>query len=80
MGRRELIVLFAGAATVWSLVAAAQHTAKVPRTGVLNPGPSDSPTIGAFYEGLHELGYIEGQNIVIERCRRPTAFGKLWSQ
>jgi ABC-type uncharacterized transport system substrate-binding protein len=66
MRRREFITLIGGATVAWPLVAA-RRTGKVPRIGVLNPGPSDSPTIGAFYEGLHELGYLEGQNIVIER-------------
>jgi ABC-type uncharacterized transport system substrate-binding protein len=65
MRRREVIALL-GSAVLWPLAAAAQH-GKFPHIGVLNPGPADSPTVGAFYEGLHELGYIEGQNIVIER-------------
>jgi putative ABC transport system substrate-binding protein len=47
--------------------AAAQQQATVPRIGYLvsrsGPGPHDQ----AFQQGLRELGYIEGQNIVIER-------------
>ena len=48
-------------------VAQAQQPAKLPRIGYLvsrsAPGPNDQ----AFQEALHELGYVEGQNIVIER-------------
>src|SRR5262245_20422319 len=48
--------------------AEAQQPKKVPRIGYLAPGSpsSDSPRIDPFRQGLRELGYIEGQNIVIE--------------
>src|SRR6266481_1063979 len=46
----------------------AQQPKKVPRIGVISPAfPSAAaPFIEAFREGLHDLGYIEGKNIVIE--------------
>jgi len=46
----------------------AQQLTKVPRIGYLSPtSPSVSPTrIEAFRQGLRELGYVEGKNIVIE--------------
>jgi ABC-type uncharacterized transport system substrate-binding protein len=44
--------------------AEAQQTAKVPRVGIILPG-SERP-LEAFRRGLAELGYVEGQNIVIE--------------
>lgn len=48
-------------------LAAAQQPTTVPRVGYLvsrsGPGPHDQ----AFQQGLRELGYVEGQNIVIER-------------
>src|SRR5262249_83996 len=51
----------------FSFSAEAQQPKKVPRVGYLvsrsGPGPNDQ----AFQEGLRELGYIEGQNILIER-------------
>ena len=52
----------------WSHPAEAQQPKKVPRIGFLAPGSpsSDSPRVDPFRQGLQELGYIEGQNIVIE--------------
>ena len=47
----------------------AQPTAKkIPRIGYLgtNIGPASLPPIEAFREALRQLGYIEGQNIVVE--------------
>jgi putative ABC transport system substrate-binding protein len=48
--------------------AQAQHPAKIPRLGILTGGSasSDSTRIQAFLQGLRELGWVEGQNIVIE--------------
>ena len=73
MKRREFITLIGGAAAGWPLTARAQQpiaqVGKMPRLGMLMPGSSaHSGTIVApFYRGLRDLGYIEGQNIVIER-------------
>jgi putative ABC transport system substrate-binding protein len=50
-----------------SFPAEAQQTKKVPRIGVLFAGsPSASANREALRDGLRQLGYIEGQNIVIE--------------
>ena len=39
----------------------------MPRIGILTPVDDDrTPIFEAFKEGLHELGYIEGRNIVLE--------------
>ena len=70
MRRREFICLTGGAAAAWPLVARAQQATKIPRIGVLLPGPSEGPnlnrvTLNAFVAGLRELGYAEGQNITI---------------
>jgi putative ABC transport system substrate-binding protein len=48
--------------------AEAQEPAKVPRIGYLTGATPDgqSPRIEAFRQGLRELGYVEGKNIVIE--------------
>ncbi len=47
------------------LPAEAQQAGKVYRIGYLSPRLS-SVRRKAFREGLHELGYIEGQNVAIE--------------
>ena len=40
---------------------------KSPRIGVLSPGsPGPSPLLDAFRQGLRELAYVEGQNVVLE--------------
>jgi ABC-type uncharacterized transport system substrate-binding protein len=46
--------------------AAAQQPKKVPRIGFLATTDRDAPNIEPFRQGLRELGYIEGQNILVE--------------
>src|SRR5262249_6929056 len=70
--RREFISLLGGAAALWPLTARAQQATKMPRIGILSPGRSElhDPTLNmlnAFLQGLHELGYTEGQNLAVER-------------
>ena len=71
MKRREFITLFSGAAA-WPLAARAQQGAKIPRVGIVAPGRSDGSdtsraTLDSLLTGLRQLGYVEGQNITIER-------------
>jgi putative ABC transport system substrate-binding protein len=51
-----------------AVIAEAQQPTKVPRIGFLANGSpsSDAARIEAFRQGLRELGYVEGQNIVVE--------------
>jgi putative tryptophan/tyrosine transport system substrate-binding protein len=44
----------------------AQQTAKVRKIGFLNQTGAFTANVEAFRQGMRELGYIEGQNIVIE--------------
>jgi putative tryptophan/tyrosine transport system substrate-binding protein len=44
----------------------AQQAKKIPRIGVLRPGLAAAPNYEAFRQGLRELGYVEGQNVVLE--------------
>jgi ABC-type uncharacterized transport system substrate-binding protein len=67
MHRREFITLLGGAAAAWPLAANAQQKGKLSLIGVLNPGSTDTPGTIGFYEGMRELGYTEGSNILIER-------------
>ena len=66
--RREFMGLAGGAAVAlnWPLGATAQEAGKLKRIGFLRVGPPPSAWIEALRQGLHELGYIEGQNIAIE--------------
>jgi putative ABC transport system substrate-binding protein len=49
--------------------ASAQQPTKVPRIGYLAPSIAtfDRPRFEAFRQGLRDLGYVEGENILIER-------------
>jgi putative ABC transport system substrate-binding protein len=66
MKRRDFITLMAGAALAGALAARAQPS-KPPRLGVLVLGnPDPGPFMRSFQEGLRDLGYHVGQNIVME--------------
>ena len=58
-----LILTIAFPALAGSLAAAQQSTKGIPRIGILSLGTA--PSIHAFRQGLHELGWVEGQNIAI---------------
>jgi putative tryptophan/tyrosine transport system substrate-binding protein len=60
--RREFITLLAGAALAWPLAAHAQQPARMPRIGVLVPSNRQE----AIRQGLRDLGYVEGRNMLIE--------------
>jgi ABC-type uncharacterized transport system substrate-binding protein len=71
MRRREFITLL-GIIAGCPFAARAQQAIKIPRIGVLSPGRSEGQdvirsTLDALVEGLRHLGYVEGQNITIER-------------
>ena len=71
MRRRELLVAL-GAGLAWPMAAASQQTArptpKTYRIGILEPTSQSMNRVNfeAFRDGLRDLGYIEGQNIVID--------------
>jgi putative ABC transport system substrate-binding protein len=65
MRRREFITIVGGVAAAWPLAARAQQTLKAARIGYLafrSLSADDS-----FFQGLRNFGWIEGQNILIER-------------
>src|SRR5215813_14621336 len=66
---KEIVcVVFGALLLALGSLAEAQQAKKVPRIGSLATGSiSTSPSRRkAFREGLRELGYVEGKNIVIE--------------
>jgi putative ABC transport system substrate-binding protein len=70
VNRREFITLLGGAVTAWPIAARAQQTGKVRRIGVLMNIAADDPQaparVGAFAQGLAELGWTIGRNVQIE--------------
>jgi putative ABC transport system substrate-binding protein len=68
MDRRTFIGSLAGGFLAAPLAAQAQQAGKVPRIGFLRvTSPSDRPPLlDAFRQGLRALGWVEGQNIVID--------------
>jgi putative ABC transport system substrate-binding protein len=68
MDRRRFLLASLAGALVAPIGAEAQDTRKVPRVGIVG---ATSPAVGrtsmdAFRLGLRELGYIEGQSILVE--------------
>jgi putative ABC transport system substrate-binding protein len=65
MRRREFITLLGGA-PVWPLAVRAQP--KIPRVGFMGNSTAalEANLVGAFRDGLHERGYEESRNVVIE--------------
>jgi putative tryptophan/tyrosine transport system substrate-binding protein len=66
---RRAFVTGLGAVLAAPFAAEAEQAANVARIGVLHPGaPATSSHFAtAFSQGLREHGYLEGQNIVVER-------------
>src|SRR5258705_2503620 len=74
MRRREFITLLGGAATTWPLAARAQQSSRMKRIAIVAPATKigDMSVNGSryyrmFFEELSRLGYVEGQNLVVER-------------
>ncbi len=73
MRRRDFIAAL-GIAATWPLAARAQQPAKMKRIAYVNSAgnvsrisASGDPIYRAFFEELNRLGYVEGQNLGVER-------------
>ena len=68
MRGQSLWVAVGATLLVLSVSACAQQPKKVARVGYMAAvsASADAPRLEAFRQGLRDLGYIEGQNIVID--------------
>jgi ABC-type uncharacterized transport system substrate-binding protein len=65
MRRRDFIKGVAASAAAWPAAASAQKPAEVlPRIGAIHALQSENSE--AFVQGLHEAGYVDGQNVLLE--------------
>jgi putative tryptophan/tyrosine transport system substrate-binding protein len=64
MSNKIILTMLATAMLAFVNLSQAQQTKKVPRIGYLSGGESSLPQ--AFVQGLRDLGYNEGKNIVFE--------------
>lgn len=68
MNKRRKLLLALGASTLASpLSSLAQPATKIWRVGILGNMSASDPLPEAFMQGLRELGYVEGKNVIIER-------------
>ena len=75
MRRREFIGNLIGTVVAWPLAASAQQPAKVYRLAIVHPSlpvtvmneTSSLPVFKALFGELRRLGYVEGQNLIVQR-------------
>jgi len=96
MERREFITFLGGAAAAWPLTVRAQPAPRRPVVGFVHAvipwtemagADPVSPLARAFVHGLHDLGWVEGQTVAIERRsaegqpqRAPAIFAELMTR
>jgi putative ABC transport system substrate-binding protein len=68
MRRRDFIAAVSGAVVAWPLAVRAQQPKKIPRLCFLTFDSviSQSTRFDGFFEGLRDLGYVDGQTITID--------------
>jgi len=68
MRRRSVVIAGLAALLLAPERSTAQQTqSKIPRVGILSVADSErEPKFDAFREGLRDLGYVEGRNIILE--------------
>jgi putative ABC transport system substrate-binding protein len=66
MRRREFIALIGGSVTAWPLAARAQEFKRTYRIGVITRSPRMAVNYVAFFDELQRLGFVEGQNLIVD--------------
>ena len=66
MKKTPIGLVFGALLFALSVSADAQQPAKIPRIGFLTIGARYTQAAKAFLDGLRDLGYVEGKNIIIE--------------
>jgi len=61
-----LSILFVVVLLAVAVIAEAQQPGKIPRIGMFSPEPEAGVCPDGFRQGMRQLGYVDGQNIVIE--------------
>lgn len=74
--RRCVILALGAGMVVWPLMGRAQRPEKIHRVGALWTGSATSTTVRAFKQGLRDLGYVEGRNIVFEERSAAVEFDR----
>jgi putative ABC transport system substrate-binding protein len=74
MERRLFIAAVTGGLLATPFAAEAQKSEKMPRVGILGIGPPPSPpelaksvATNRFWLSMRDLGWVDGQNMVVER-------------
>jgi hypothetical protein len=64
---RRVLVWFLLSPLAGPVAAQPSASTKFPRVGILTPADNDrTPVFAAFREGLRDLGYVDGQNIILD--------------
>ena len=79
MSREPLWILLCTLLFALGASAEAQPAKKIPRIGYLAAvsASADAPRLEAFRQGLRELGYVEGQNIIVDYRHEAREFDRL---
>jgi putative tryptophan/tyrosine transport system substrate-binding protein len=75
MDRRTFVRACALALLGVPLRADAQRAGTMPRIGLLAPGPN--PSEAAFWQGMRDLGYVDGKNVAVDRRSAEMDFARL---
>jgi ABC-type uncharacterized transport system, periplasmic component len=77
MKRRQFMGFLGGALAAWPTAVRALEPNRIYRLGQLAGGAAGSTYLEAFKDGMRDLGYIEGQNLIIEHRYADGKFERL---